>query len=170
MPSWIVALDARAEVARSRAEGLREQIAGLTEELGRAESELSRLRITRETMEEVLAAPIDPVAPVASVPGPVEFIASVPMDGLARAASLLVAAEARGDATVTSPAYRRVVAVFAEASGPRRCKDVLAAFGTNEPSASQVETMRSKLKRLAERGVLVHTGPGQYVLAGGGAS
>lgn len=167
MPSWIAVLEARQDVARSRAEGLGEEIAGLTQALERAESELSRLQITRETMEEVLAAPVSAAVPQAAAA--MEMIEGVPMAGLARAASLLVAAEQRGDVTVTSPAYRQVMAVFAEDGEARRCKDVLAALGTKEPSASQIETMRSKLNRLAERGVLVRTGPGLFQLAGSDA-
>lgn len=160
VPSWIVALETRVDAARSRAEGLREEISELTEALSQVEIELSRLQITRETMEDVLAAPVSAAAAAVGV------VEGVPVAGLARAASLLVAAEQRGDVTVTSPAYRQVVAVFAEEGGARRCKDVLAVLGTKEPSASQVETMRSKLNRLAERGVLERTGPGLFALAG----
>lgn len=156
MPSLMEALAAREAAARGRVEELRERLEA-------AEAEVSRLVITRETVDEVLAAPVVPA------PGPLEFVESVPVEGLARAASLLVAAEARGDATVTSPAYRQVVAVFAEQAGAMRCKEVLAALGTAEPTASQVETMRSKLNRLVERGVLARSGPGLFELSPDGA-
>jgi hypothetical protein len=87
--------------------------------------------------------------------------------GLVRAAALLVTAEAGGDETVTSPAYRRIAAVFAEAGGPLRCKEVCAALG-EEATASRVETVRSKLKRLSVRGVLIESAPGLFALAGSG--
>jgi hypothetical protein len=43
---------------------------------------------------------------------------------LAELVPVLLAAEASGDATVTSEAYRRILVVFAQAPGPLRCKDV----------------------------------------------
>ncbi|GAX57928.1 endonuclease [Streptomyces olivochromogenes] len=76
-------LEARESAARSRAEQLREQVTALSEALAGVESELSRLQITRETISEVLAAP------VGSLPSGVE---PVPVVGLAQAAALLVRA------------------------------------------------------------------------------
>lgn len=152
MPSLMEALQTREAAARGRVEELREQLEA-------AESEVSRLVITRQTVEEVLAAPSGALPP---------GVEPVPVVGLARAAALLVAAEAGGDATVTSPAYRRIAAVFAGTDGPLRCKEVCAALG-EEATASRVETMRSKLKRLAERGVLLETEPGLFTLAAAGA-
>jgi hypothetical protein len=152
------ALATREAAARGRVEELRGR-------LEVAEAEVSRLVVTGETVDELLAAP----AALASwTPGPVELIESVPVAGLARAAALLVGAEAGGDATVTSPACRQIVVVFAEKDAALRCTDVLAGLGQGEPTASQVETMRSKLKRLSERGVLVESAPGLFALAGSG--
>ena len=146
------ALETREAAARGRVEELREQLAA-------AESEVSRLVITRQTVEEVLAAPSRALAPE---------VAPVPVAGLVRAAGLLVAAEEGGDATMTSPAYRRIAAVFAGTTGPLRCKEVCVALG-EETTAARVETMRSKLKRLVERGVLLETEPGLFTLAAAGA-
>jgi hypothetical protein len=58
--------------------------------------------------------------------------------------------------------------VFAEQTGAKRCKDVLAAIGVPEASASQRESMRSKLKRLVEGGVLVEAEPGLFELSAAG--
>jgi hypothetical protein len=69
---------------------------------------------------------------------------------------------------VASPAYRQIAAVFAGAAGAMRCKDVLAAIGVPQATASQRESMRSKLKRLVERGVLVEAEPGLFELSAGG--
>jgi hypothetical protein len=149
----VEALAGREAAARGRVEELREQLAA-------AESEVSRLVITRATVDEVLAA---------AAGAPPEVLDPVPVAGLMQAAALLVAAEAGGDATVTSPAYRRIAAVFAEQAGALRCMDVLAALGQGEVTASQRETMRSKLKRLATRGVLVESAPGLFTLAEAGA-
>lgn len=165
VPSWIVALETRESAARSRAEGLREQIGGLSESLSQVEIELSRLQITRETMNEVLSAPADSSAEVPEVS---ESLGPVPVAGLMQAAALLVAAEAGGDQAVTSPAYRQIAAVFAEQSGAKRCKDVLAAIGVPEATDSQRESMRSKLKRLVARGVLVEAEPGLFELSAAG--
>jgi hypothetical protein len=146
------ALEAREAAARGRVEELREQLAA-------AESEVSRLVITRQTVEEVLAAPCGALA---------AGVEPVPVAGLVRAAGLLVAAETDGDAVVTSPAYRRITAVFAGTADPLRCKEVCAALG-EQTTASRVETMRSKLKRLVEHGVLLETEPGLFTLAAAGA-
>lgn len=152
MPSLMEALQTREAAARGRVEELREQLEA-------AESEVFRLVIARQTVEEVLGAPSGALAP---------GVEPIPPAGLARVAGLLVAAEAGGDATVTSPVYRRIAAVFAETAGPLRCKEVCAALG-EEATASRMETMRSKLKRLAERGVLAETEPGLFALAAEGA-
>jgi hypothetical protein len=134
VPSLTEALAAREAAARGRVEELRGWLEA-------AEAEVSRLVITRQTVDEVLAVPVQMPAPE---------IEPVPVAGLVRAAALLVTAEAGGDATVTSPAYRRIAAVFAEAGGPLRCKEVCAALG-EEATASRLETVRSKLKRLSGR-------------------
>ena len=165
MPSWIVALEARENRARSRAEGLREQIGGLSEALSQVEIELSRLQITRETMSEVLSGP---AAASAEVPEVFETLGAVPVAGLMQAAALLVAADVGGDRAVTSPAYRQIAAVFAEQTGAKRCKDVLSAIGVAEATDSQRESMRSKLKRLVARGVLVEASPGLFELSAAG--
>ncbi|WP_063793960.1 hypothetical protein [Streptomyces hirsutus] len=156
MPSLIEALEAREAAARGRADRLREQIAGLSEELSRVEAELSRLRIIRETVDEVLSDGPGAAAPVGNVE-----LAVLPLTDLA---PVMLAAEASGDATVTSPAHRRILVAFAEAPGPLRCKDVCAAVGLGT-QANHVEGMRSKLKRLVERQILAETEPGLFTLS-----
>ncbi|MFI6810244.1 hypothetical protein ACIBO6_35450 [Streptomyces luteogriseus] len=95
----IEALEAREVAARGRADRLPERIAGPSEELSQVEAELSRLRITRETVDEVLSeGPAAAPTPVGGVEAAV-----VPLADLA---PVLLAAEAAGDATVTSPALR----------------------------------------------------------------
>ncbi|GAB3177986.1 hypothetical protein GCM10027162_28340 [Streptomyces incanus] len=156
VPSWLAVLESKESAARSRATELREQIAGLSEALTLVETELSRLQITRETMTEVLADGPGGAAPVADVESAV-----VP---LAELVPVLLAAEASGDATVTSEAYRRILVVFAQAPGPLRCKDVCVGVGLGT-EANHIEGMRSKLKRLVERGILVEAGSGLFALA-----
>ncbi|WP_326791410.1 hypothetical protein OHA79_01665 [Streptomyces sp. NBC_00841] len=156
MPSWLAALESKESAARSRAGELRELIAGLSEALTLVETELSRLQITRETMTEVLADGPGPAAPV-----PDGESAVVP---LAELVPVLLAAEASGDATVTSEAYRRILVVFAQAPGPLRCMDVCVGVGLGT-AANHVEGMRSKLKRLVERGILLEAESGLFALA-----
>lgn len=156
MPSWLAALESKESAARSRAGELREQIAGLSEALTLVETGLSRLQITRETMTEVLADGPGPAAPVPDVESAV-----VPLTELV---PVLLAAEASGDTTVTSQAYRRILVVFAQAPGPLRCKDVCVGVGLGT-AANHIEGMRSKLKRLVERGILLEAESGLFTLA-----
>jgi hypothetical protein len=116
-------------------------------------------------MSEVLSAPA--ALPV-QVPEVLETLGPVPVAGLMQAAALLVAAEAGGDQAVMSPAYRQIAAVFAERSGAKRCRDVVAAIGVLEATDSQRESMRSKLKRLVARGVLIEAEPGLFELSAAG--
>ena len=69
------------------------------------------------------------------------------------------------DATVASPAYQQILAVFAttDHSG-LRAKDICHALGTGT-AAKDIEGLRAKLKRLAARGVLTEAEPGLFTLA-----
>jgi hypothetical protein len=148
------ALDAKEAGARARAVQLRGELGDLTRALADAEALLSRLIITRETVSEVLAdGPRG--ADVVACPGPADL------------AVALIAAEAAGDVTVTSPVYQRILAVFAATTGPLRCREVCGEVGM-ETEARHVEGMRSRLKRMVERGLLAEAEPGLFTLAGGG--
>lgn len=91
------------------------------------------------------AGAISPIS--ASVPA-----ASGPVD----VAAALLAAEAAGDVTVMSPDYQRITALFATSGSAWRCRDVCVELGL-ETEARHVEGMRSKLKRLVERGILAES-------------
>jgi hypothetical protein len=60
--------------------------------------------------------------------------------------------------------YRRILAVFAQAPGPLRCKDVCVGVGLGT-AANHIEGMRPKLKRLVERGILLEAESGLFALA-----
>ena len=157
VPSLMAALQVRQERAEARAGQLRDQIEELSGQLVAVEAELSRLQITRRTVDEVLAdgpgaAASDRFVGVEAAVAPLTELVPV-----------LLAAEASGDVTVTSPAYRRILVAFAEAAGPMRCKDVCKAVGLGT-EANHTEGMRSKLKRLVERGVLVEAESGLFAL------
>lgn len=72
--------------------------------------------------------------------------------------------------SVLPRAYQDIVEVLADAGHPLRGAQVAAAAGLSIDK-SKVEGLRSKLKRLVERGWLVEEGPGRFSPAGreGGA-
>ncbi|MBT2508601.1 hypothetical protein J7I98_22475 [Streptomyces sp. ISL-98] len=131
--------------------------AGLSEELSRAEERLSRSQITRETVEAVLAAPSSPVPGADGAGG----------DAGGGVAAALVKAEAELDVTAMSPEYRAIIGLFATSEAAMRCKEVCRHLGLGtEPR--HVEGMRSKLKRLVERGILAEPSFGLFKVDGRG--
>jgi len=155
VPSLMEALEARRAEVLGQTERLREQIAVLSEELSRAEERLARLQIARETVEEVLAAPSSPVPDADAAGG----------DAGGGVAVALVKAEAELDVTVMSPEYQGIIALFATSGAAMRCKEVCQHLGLGtEPR--HVEGMRSKLKRLVERGILAELSSGLFKVDG----
>ncbi|MFJ9544131.1 hypothetical protein ACIRPX_43980 [Streptomyces sp. NPDC101225] len=109
------------------------------------------MQIARETVEEVLAAPSSPVPDADTAGG----------DAGGGVAAALVKAEAELDVTVMSPEYREIIALFATSGAAMRCKEVCEHLGLGtEPR--HVEGMRSKLKRLVERGILAEPSSGLF--------
>jgi hypothetical protein len=68
------------------------------------------------------------------------------------------------DATVASPAYQQILAVFAATGNPLRAKDICVALGAGT-AAKNTESLRAKLKRLVARGVLTEPESGLFALA-----
>jgi hypothetical protein len=168
MASLIEELQRREAAARHEVDELRGQIARLTEQLGRAEERLSRLEITRETVAEILggagtgkaaagreaeaagAADPAPAGPRLAGGSPVGVVTVPPWrPGLAQ--------------SVLPPSYRDLLEVLADAGRPMRAGSIAAAAGLSTDK-SKVEGLRSKLKRLAERGWLAEDGPGLFTL------
>jgi hypothetical protein len=59
------------------------------------------------------------------------------------------------------PGYQQILAVFADAGRPMRARDLCQALDL--PIAPKnTENIRSKLKRLASRGILIETEPGLF--------
>lgn len=160
MGSLMEELAAREEAARARAEELKAQIAVLTGQLAQVEEDLSRLAVTRTTIGELLAkTPASWDEP--AVPGEGEDV-----DASVRAAVAgpyqTVPARAPGlDEQVLPLAYRDVVEVISYARRPLRAKEISMSLGLGE-EPRHVEGMRSKLKRLVERGWLVEAEPGRF--------
>jgi uncharacterized coiled-coil protein SlyX len=163
MGSLFDELERREAAARAEAEELRGQIAELTERLARAEERLSRLVITRETVEEVLgsAAEVPPVSPAGQPAGtaaagsgqsPVTGVVTVP------------AWQAGLEVSVLPGDYRDLLEVAEDAGRPLRAAQIAAAAGLST-DRGKVETLRGKLKRLVERGWLAEdAGPGLFAL------
>jgi cell division septum initiation protein DivIVA len=161
MGSLIDELQRREAAAREEAEELRGQIAELTERLAGAEERLSRLVITRETVDEVLSEAGAEASPAAVADGTVP-----PRSGhLPAAGGLAVPRWRKGlEASVLPQAYRDLVEVAEDAGRPLRAAQVAAAAGLSTDRV-KVEGLRSKLKRLSERGWLAEeAGPGLFAL------
>ncbi len=160
MGSLIDELRRREAAAREEAEELRGQIAQLAERLAGAEDRLSRLVIARETVDEVLGE-AGPQASPAAIPE--ETAGSRP--GRLRARVLTVPPW-RPDlgAAALPQAYRDLLEVAEDAGRPLRAGQIAAAAGLRTDKA-KAEGLRSKLKRLAERGWLAEeAGPGLFGL------
>lgn len=155
MGSLLDELERLEAAARAEAEELRERITELTELLAQAEERLVRLVITRETVEEVLAVPageVPQVRPAGSGRPPVTGVVTVPpwQPGL--------------DVSVLPRDYRDLVEVAQDAGRPVRAAQIAAAAGLST-ARGKVESLRGKLKRLAERGWLAEdAGPGLFSL------
>jgi hypothetical protein len=59
------------------------------------------------------------------------------------------------------PAYQQILAVFADVGRPLRARDLCEALDLPIVSKN-TENIRSKLKRLVSRGILVETEPGLF--------
>ena len=165
MGSLVDELQRREAAARAEAEGLRGQIAGLTERLAGVEERLSRLVITRETVKEVLSGSGAEASPTVMPDG---VAASRP--GHPSAVGVLAVPPWRPglDAKVLPESYRDLLEVVEDAGRPLRAGQIAAAAGLSTDRA-KVEGLRSKLKRLAERGWLAEeAGPGLFALARNG--
>jgi hypothetical protein len=140
-----------------RVEGLREEVARLAEVLEAAEIELDRRVIAREELVEALAVSAAETTAVTraeaeSVP------ASAPLPGTT------VPPWREGlPATALAPDYQRILGVLADRSGqePVRAKEIAVVLGL-EPTPAKVEGVRSKARRLAERGWLLQEASGMF--------
>jgi uncharacterized membrane protein YccC len=161
MGSLLEELARREAATRERVEAIREQIERLRERLAAEEEELSRLAITRATVEEILGEAARPVEqPPADTAG---------ADGAETVASpigvMTVPRRRPGmDTSVLPRAYQDVLEVLADAGRAMRSGQILAAVGV-PAQAAKVEGLRSKLKRMVARGWLREDAPGLFTVA-----
>ena len=150
----VAELQRREAAARAEAEELRGRIAQLAGRAARAEERLSRLVITRETVEEVLEGAATEIAPVSPASEQLEGTA---LRGPGRPPVIGVVAvppwRAGLQVSVLPQGYRDLLEVAEDAGRPLRAGQIAAAAGLST-DRGKVETLRSKLKRLAERGWL----------------
>ncbi|WP_409467249.1 hypothetical protein [Streptomyces sp. HC307] len=152
-------LEEREAAARVRVEGLREEAARLAEVLEAAEIELDRRVIAREELVEALAASAAEATAVteaeqetACSPVPVPGSTVPPWrDGLT--------------VSVLAPDYQRILGVLEErrsaGRGPAKAKEIAVGLGLGTTPA-KVEGVRSKARRLAERGWLLQETSGMF--------
>lgn len=153
----------REAVVRQRIEEIGEQIAELNGLLEAEEDRLSRLVITRETVEEVLGEAAQVDAESVGEAGSVEMVRAA--EGPASPIGVLTVPRWRPGMSVSvlPEAYRDAVEILADAAAPMRAGQIAAAMGLQE-SAAKREGLRSKLKRLVERGWARADEPGLFML------
>jgi hypothetical protein len=164
--SWLQEIEWRERTARERIAEIEAELAALHDELAGHQRRLSRLEITRETMTEIFSA-------TGQAPGPVvggaPVVAGSAQDadgtdaGLGPPVGVLLVPAWREQLALSElpQSYRDIVELLTDAVRPMRAKHIAAALGL--PSdASKVEGLRSKLKRLTERGWITEDGPGLF--------
>lgn len=159
MASVLGMLEERETAARVRVEGLREEAARLAGVLEAAEIELDRRVIAREELVEALAtsaaettAVTEAEAEQETVPSPVPGSVVPPWcEGL--------------PVTVLALDYQRILGVLDErqrvGQGPLKAKEIAVGLGLGT-TPGKVEGVRSKARRLAERGWLLLEASGAF--------
>jgi hypothetical protein len=127
-------IDAREQALTREAGQAQARIDELTARLRELDQEISHLQITRKTLIS-LAGHDDSQA----------------------------AAEPAGQSPVLPdhPAYQQILTAFADLHRPLRARDLCVALDL-PIAAKNTENIRSKLKRLASRGILIETEPGLF--------
>ncbi|WP_416959517.1 hypothetical protein [Streptomyces sp. Agncl-13] len=147
MASVLGLLEAREKMVREEITRLREEAERVQAALGEAERELQRLVDARMTVTEVLAGPPSTVAEPT---------------GSTVAGSTVPRRETGMAATALAPDYQRILSVLeSEAGEGMRCQQLAVALGM-EAVPAKVEGLRSKAKRLVERGWALQVRPGVF--------
>jgi hypothetical protein len=162
MGSLFEELEAREAAARVRVEELESEIAELTARLEAERETWSRLRVTRETVAEVVAE-MSGSDGASVAEQPVEPTAG---DRPVRAVGANMVPHWREGLSVDAlpDVYRDIVEVVADASDPMQAKQIVPRIGLPAVTA-RIEGTRGKLKRLVERGWLREDRPGLFALA-----
>ncbi|GGM26773.1 hypothetical protein GCM10010129_83970 [Streptomyces fumigatiscleroticus] len=159
MASVLGMLEERETAARVRVEGLQEEVARLAEVLEVAEIELDRRVIARKELVEALAASAaETTAGTEAEEKAVLSLAPVPGSAVPPWREGL-------PVTVLAPDYQRILGVLerqrSTGHGPLRVKEIAVELGLDATPA-KVEGLRSKARRLAERGWLLLEASGAF--------
>lgn len=166
MGSLFEELEAREAAARVQVDGLEAELAEVSARLSAARAGLDRLRITRETVAEVLAEMTSTMPAVAGQSPATERVASAYAGAERQVVGVLAVPNWQpGMGVEVLPSdHRDIVEVVADAPGAVRAKQIAPRIGL-PVSAAKIEGTRSKLKRLVERGRLDEDAPGLFTLA-----
>jgi hypothetical protein len=147
MGSLIEELKRREAAARAEADQLRSRMEELARDLAAAEERVSRLVIAREEVVRVMGEPASTGLPGGQA-GETEVTAgrSSPIGAVA-----VPPWRPDLDVCVLPQSYQDLLEVAADAGRPLRAAEIAAAAGLSTDRA-RVEGLRSKLKRLADRG------------------
>jgi hypothetical protein len=170
MGSLLEELARREAAARKRIEEIRERVERLRENLTAEEQALSRLVVTRETVQEISGEAAGERPPADVDAG----IAGGGLEGASAAEAVTSAGPPAGvvtvpawrpgtDASVLPQAYRDVLEVLVDAGRPLRARQLVVLLGL-PAEAAKVEGLRSKLKRLVTRGWLTEDSPGMFAV------
>ncbi|WP_051745901.1 hypothetical protein [Streptomyces yerevanensis] len=154
-------LEEREAAARGRVEGLREEAARLAEVLEAAEIELDRRVIAREELVEALAASAAGTTAVTEAGAEEEAAPSpAPVPG-----STVPPWREGLPVTVLAPDCQRILGVLEgrtpAGQGPLKAREIAVGLGL-ETTPAKVEGVRSKARRLAERGWLLQETSGAF--------
>jgi len=127
-------IDAREQALAREASDVQARIEELTARLGEVSQEISDLQVTRKT--RLSLAGQDDGQPAAEPAGP-------------------------SPALPGHPAYQQILTAFADLQRPLRARDLCLALDL-PILPKNTESIRSKLKRLASRGILIETEPGLF--------
>jgi hypothetical protein len=127
-------IDAREQALTREAGRAQVRIEELTARLRELEEAISDLQITRKTLISLAGHDDDQAAAEPAGPAPV---------------------------LPDHPAYQQILTAFADLRRPLRARDLCVALDL-PIAAKNTENIRSKLKRLASRGILTETEPGLF--------
>jgi hypothetical protein len=127
-------IDAREQALTREAGQVQAQIDELTARLRELSEAISDLQVTRKTL--ISLAGQDDDQPAAEPAGPSPVLPD-------------------------HPAYQQILTAFADLRRPLRARDLCVALDL-PIAAKNTENIRSKLKRLASRGILIETEPGLF--------
>lgn len=159
MASFLGLLEAREAAARERVEDLREAAAQAAAALEAAEIELDRRVIAREELVEALDVSAAETTALTEAETEAESVpASAPLP-----VTTVPSWRAGWSATALAPDYRRIPGMLADRPDqePVKAKAITLVLGL-EPTPAKVEGVRSKARRLAERGWLVQEASGMF--------